>query len=165
MKWTHIITHHTGAEEKNARQVRNYHRRLGWRNVGYHYLIERDGLVVSGRPPSMRGAHCLADRMNHRARGPYPPQLAALEELAARLLREYRIPLTPLLGHREVPGAATACPGRFLDLTALRRALTPSPATPLYRVQVGAFRERSRAEELAARLREQGFPVWISRSG
>jgi N-acetyl-anhydromuramyl-L-alanine amidase AmpD len=175
MKWTHLIIHHTGAEEKNARQVRDYHRRLGWRDVGYHYLIERDGLIVPGRPPSMRGAHCLAGGMNHKALGvaligdlearvPFPAQLAALDELVGRLLREYRIPLVNLLGHREVPGAATACPGRHLDLEALRRALKPSGPQPLYRVQVGAFRERARAEELAARLQGQGFPVWISRS-
>ncbi len=172
MKWTHIVIHHTGAEEKNARQVCDYHRRLGWQDVGYHYLIERDGVVVPGRPPSMRGAHCLAGRMNHKALGialignlekrpPFPAQLAALKGLLKRLMREYRIPPANVLGHREVPGAATACPGRHLDLAAVRAALQPD-RTPLYRVQVGAFTDRARAEALAARLRAKGFETWIA---
>jgi N-acetyl-anhydromuramyl-L-alanine amidase AmpD len=172
VKWTHIVIHHTGAEQKNARQVRDYHRRLGWRDVGYHYLIERDGVVVPGRPPSMRGAHCLAGGMNHKALGiallgnleerpPLPAQTAALQGLLRRLVREYRIPPANVLGHREVPGAATVCPGRHLDLAAVRAALGPDPA-PRYRVQVGAFADRARAEALAARLRAQGFEAWIS---
>lgn len=172
MKWTHLIIHHTGAEEKDAGQVRDYHRRLGWRDVGYHYLIERDGLVVPGRPPSMRGAHCLAGGMNDKALGvaligdletrpPFPEQLAGLEELVGRLMAEYRIPPANVLGHREVPGAATACPGRGLDLAALRAVLAGNRM--LYRVQVGAFGERARAEALAARLRQQGYTAWVAR--
>jgi len=171
VKWTHLIIHHTGTEEKDARQVREYHRRLGWRDIGYHYVIERDGRVVPGRPPSMRGAHCLAGGMNHKALGvavignlearpPRPEQLAALQELAARLMAEYRIPVAQVLGHREVPGAATACPGRFLDLGRLRAVLARPEI--LYLVQVGAFRERDRAEQLASELREQGFDSWIA---
>jgi len=171
VKWTHLVIHHTGAEEKGARQVREYHRRLGWKDVGYHWLIERDGRVVPGRPPSMRGAHCLAGGMNHKAlgvavignlevRAPHPAQTAALEELAARLVAEYRISVAQVLGHREVPGAATACPGRYLDLAALRGVLA-RPET-LYLVQAGAFRERDRAEQLASELREQGFDTWIA---
>lgn len=171
MKWTHLIIHHTGAEEKDARQVREYHRRLGWRDIGYHYVIERDGRVVPGRPPSMQGAHCLAGGMNHKAlglalignlevRAPFPAQAAALEELAARLMAEYRIPVAQVLGHGEVPGAATACPGRHLDLGRLRNVLA-RPAV-LYLVQAGAFSERDRAERLASELREQGFDSWIA---
>ena len=171
MKWTHIVIHHTGAEEKDARQVREYHRRLGWQDVGYHYLIERSGIVVPGRPPSMRGAHCLAGGMNHKALGialignleerpPFPAQLAALKGLLKRLAREYRLSPAHVLGHREVPGAATVCPGRHLDLAGVRAALHPDHP-PLYRVQVGAFTDRARAEELARTLRAQGYETWI----
>lgn len=40
--WSYIIVHHTGAEEKDTAQVRRYHLSLGWRDIGYHYVIERD---------------------------------------------------------------------------------------------------------------------------
>lgn len=138
MAWKYIIVHHTGAEEKNTAQIRNYHRRLGWRDIGYHFVIEKDGLLVPGRIQCERGAHCVAGGMNGLALGvalignfeerkPYPEQLATLHELLRRLMREYRIPVAKVLGHREVNGAATACPGRNLDIAALRKTLTESP--------------------------------------
>ncbi|MBE0467488.1 MAG: N-acetylmuramoyl-L-alanine amidase, partial [Candidatus Desulforudis sp.] len=61
---------------------------------------------------------------NLEVRPPYPEQVQALTGLLKRLAAEYRIPQAHVLGHREVAGAATACPGRHLDLAALRRTLT-----------------------------------------
>jgi N-acetyl-anhydromuramyl-L-alanine amidase AmpD len=59
---------------------------------------------------------------------PTSRQWHALVELVTRLAREYRIPPTNILGHTEVPWywkpqvtERTACPGRHLDLKALRR--------------------------------------------
>ncbi|MEW5762562.1 MAG: N-acetylmuramoyl-L-alanine amidase [Bacillota bacterium] len=195
--WSHIIVHHTGAEEKDAAQVRAYHLSLGWRDVGYHFLIERSGAVVAGRPLGLPGAHCTAAGMNRRAIGvalignfeAHPPlaaQLAALVELLRHLAAAHGIPAANILGHREVPGAATLCPGRYLDMGEVRRrvdnalqgmcgpggtppqaASSPSNITPctsrlrLYRVQVGAFRDRENAERLAARLRAMGFDAMV----
>lgn len=122
--WTHVVVHHTGAEEKNAQQVRDYHLRLGFRDVGYHYLIEQSGLVVDGRPVTWPGAHCTADGMNHKALGvallgnlekrePYPNQVESLQSLLVRLMAKWRIPVINILGHGDVKGAATVCPGRL----------------------------------------------------
>lgn len=30
----------------------------GWRDIGYHYVIKRDGTVEHGRPLDIQGAHC-----------------------------------------------------------------------------------------------------------
>jgi N-acetyl-anhydromuramyl-L-alanine amidase AmpD len=30
----------------------------GWRDIGYHYVIERGGVVKPGRPLEETGAHC-----------------------------------------------------------------------------------------------------------
>jgi len=30
----------------------------GWRDIGYHYIIDRDGTVAEGRPLETVGAHC-----------------------------------------------------------------------------------------------------------
>ncbi|WP_245779776.1 SPOR domain-containing protein [Desulfoscipio geothermicus] len=83
-----------------------------------------------------------------------------------------------------MPGAATACPGRFVDMTALRRALggrakAPQPDAPvsggrrdapalpeipaplLWRVQAGAFQSREAAERQARRLRDLGIDALV----
>ncbi|MDH7577593.1 MAG: N-acetylmuramoyl-L-alanine amidase [Bacillota bacterium] len=190
--WTHIIIHHTGAEEKDAAQVRRYHLSLGWRDVGYHYVIERDGRVVPGRSLELPGAHCRAEGMNFKGIGiacignfenhpPLPLQLEALTALIRSLRQDYGIAPEKVLGHREVPGAATLCPGRFFTKDQIRALLrhpsaesgTPPaqdasglPAAPkeeplLYRVQAGAFRERKNAEQLAQKLETAGFPAVI----
>ncbi|BCV21898.1 N-acetylmuramoyl-L-alanine amidase [Moorella sp. Hama-1] len=69
MKVEYIIIHHTGAEEKDAEQVRRYHLSLGWRDVGYNYIIERDGRVVAGRSLAIPGAHCRDAGMNFKSAG------------------------------------------------------------------------------------------------
>ena len=216
-KWTYIIIHHTGAEERNAAQVRRYHLSLGWRDVGYHYVVERDGRVVQGRGLDLVGAHCKASSMNYKGIGIavignlenhsiLPAQEKAVVQLVRDLMGRFPIPLSNVLGHNEVPGAATACPGRHLSMASLRSAVkssggggvgigdggggtggggvggSGSPAAGkggkgdgssggsgdggvggerIYRVQVGAYKIRKNAENMAARLKEAGFPVII----
>jgi len=38
-------------------EVRRWHRDRGWSDIGYHYLIDRNGQVVEGRPVEKTGAH------------------------------------------------------------------------------------------------------------
>lgn len=35
------------------------HRQRGFRCIGYHYVIYRDGSIHPGRPVACEGAHCL----------------------------------------------------------------------------------------------------------
>lgn len=134
MNWSYVIVHHTGAEERDAEQVRRYHLSLGWRDIGYNFVIERDGKVAPGRSLDLPGAHCRADGMNSKGIGvavignlesppPLPGQAASLLELLADLCRRFGIQPDQLLGHREVRGAATDCPGRYLDMEGVRREL------------------------------------------
>ena len=57
---TEIIIHCT-ATRPNAictvESIRKYHRSLGWRDIGYHYVIYPDGSVHAGRPVEQPGAH------------------------------------------------------------------------------------------------------------
>lgn len=40
-------------------EIRRWHvEDRGWRDIGYHYLIDRDGTVAKGRPVEQVGAHC-----------------------------------------------------------------------------------------------------------
>lgn len=131
MKPEYIIVHHTGVEEKNALQVKRYHMSLGWQDVGYNFLIERKGKVVKGRDLSLPGAHCKAGGMNRKSVGvavignleehaPSRQAYEALVKLCVRLCGDTGIPPERVLGHREVPGAATDCPGKFLAMDAVR---------------------------------------------
>lgn len=128
--WSYIIVHHTGAEEKNTEQIRQYHKSLGWRDIGYHFVIERDGKVVNGRSLDLPGAHCTADKMNFRGIGialignfmNHPPteqQVTSLIQHLLKLRRTYNIPKDHILGHKQVRGAATNCPGKYFPYSVL----------------------------------------------
>ena len=42
---------------EKVNEVRRWHLDRGWSDVGYHYLIDRDGTIASGRPVERSGAH------------------------------------------------------------------------------------------------------------
>jgi hypothetical protein len=195
LNWQYLIIHHTGAEEKDAEQVRRYHKSLGWRDIGYNFVIERNGLVVPGRSLDQPGAHCLADGMNKKGIGvalignleehpPWQEQVEALIELMARLMQQHRIPAQNVLGHREVPGAATACPGKYFPLAEVREKVRECLVQTEQRdgagngaehdndkksgpgfwiVQAGVFSTRERAENYAQELRERGIDAFVKR--
>jgi N-acetyl-anhydromuramyl-L-alanine amidase AmpD len=133
--WQYIILHHTGREELNAAQVERNHLNLGWSAVGYHFLIENSGRVVAGRSLHLPGAHCRAAGMNFRGIGlalignfdrrkPAVTQVTSLADLLIDLQQSYDIPPDRILGHNQVPGARTRCPGRNFPLQELFELLT-----------------------------------------
>ena len=40
-----------------VKEIRQWHKAKGWSDIGYHYVIRRDGRVEKGRPESRVGAH------------------------------------------------------------------------------------------------------------
>ncbi len=56
-----IIVHCSGvmpAQQSSARQIDGWHRSLGWKGIGYHYVVRRNGTVERGRPEAVVGSHC-----------------------------------------------------------------------------------------------------------
>jgi N-acetylmuramoyl-L-alanine amidase len=45
-------------------EIRQWHLAKGWADIGYHFVIRRDGSVETGRPIGMMGAHCLGQNAN-----------------------------------------------------------------------------------------------------
>lgn len=109
--------------------IRAWHRKNGWRDVGYHYVIKRDGTRQKGRPDDQPGAH--EPRINNRSIaiclvGGSPPlnspaaragqgednftpaQRAELRKLVLELHAKH--PNAAVIGHRDVPGVRKACP-------------------------------------------------------
>jgi len=47
--------------------IRKWHRAKGWADVGYHYVVRKNGGIEIGRDLSLVGAHCLG--RNHDSVG------------------------------------------------------------------------------------------------
>ncbi len=138
--------------------------------VSAHYLIDEDGTIHHLVADSMRAWHAgesswRGERdVNGRSIGielvnpghqfGYRPfaeaQMAALEDLAARILARHPIPPRNVVGHSDVAPGRRRDPGELFDWARLARAgigLWPGPAAP---------RE---VDEAAARLAEFGYAV------
>ena len=60
-KITLIIIHCSGVrpgQHSSALQIDRWHRTLGWKGIGYHYVVRRDGSIEKGRPEQQAGCHC-----------------------------------------------------------------------------------------------------------
>lgn len=99
----------------------------GWADIGYHYVIRRDGHIEDGRPLSKQGAHCAARSGNVASIGIClvggvrrqgktlvaennftPAQWLALRKMVALLQQQFPA-IDTILGHRDLdPGKA--CP-------------------------------------------------------
>lgn len=62
MRQINLIIIHCSAVKPNqtssAKQIDQWHKAQGWRMIGYHYVVRRDGTIEVGRPEHQIGAHC-----------------------------------------------------------------------------------------------------------
>lgn len=120
-KITKIILHCSATPEGKdytVAQIRDWHvRGNGWNDIGYHFVIYRDGTIHKGRPVEQAGAHtkghnansigvcyiggCAADG-NTPKDTRTPEQNRALHELVAQLQQQY-------------PGATVHCHNEFAN--------------------------------------------------
>ncbi|MCH2199765.1 MAG: N-acetylmuramoyl-L-alanine amidase [Flavobacteriales bacterium] len=98
-----------------ASDIRDWHIDRGWSDIGYHYVIRRDGTLEDGRPIEQAGAHtkgrntnsigiCLiggADSFDYTL-----DQMDVLVDLVETLEETY--PNATVHGHNEFSGKA--CP-------------------------------------------------------
>jgi N-acetyl-anhydromuramyl-L-alanine amidase AmpD len=128
-----IVVHHVGGTDLNPlldtsnqtfKIIQDYHLSLGWENIGYHWVIEKDGKMIAGRPETYHGAHtkeqdinsksvsiCLAG--NFDATLPTKEQENALAGLIALILGRYpAIPPLKIVPHRYFTNKT--CYGRLL---------------------------------------------------
>ncbi len=129
MKCSYIVIHHSATEPDIAiDDIRAAHLARGFIDIGYHYLIRRDGTVVPGRPEHQEGAH--ARGLNRHSLGvcclgnfeetePDPRQIVSLTKLVVELAQRYSVPPHRIIGHRDVmklssSATVTVCPGTHL---------------------------------------------------
>ena len=105
-------------------EVKRWHLEKKWKDIGYHYLIDRNGNMLPGRPLDQVGAHTLdhntgtigislfgghGSAVTDEFEDNYTPeQEAALWKLISDLKAQYPT-ITKISGHNEY--AAKACPG------------------------------------------------------
>lgn len=95
-KISRIVVHCSDTESGNVDSIRRYHvSHNGWNDVGYHFVITRDGTIEPGRPLSKAGAHvsganydsigiCLIGKNDFK-----PHQFEALRDLVAALKAQF----------------------------------------------------------------------------
>lgn len=69
---TELIVHCSATPEGvdyTVDDIRKWHRQQGWSDIGYHYVVYRNGLIVDGRDVDLIGAHCLKGGHNTHSIG------------------------------------------------------------------------------------------------
>lgn len=131
--WKYIIVHHSATDVGKALTFDHVHlhKRLWRSGLGYHFVIDNGTSDTTGGHIEVSprwlhqeyGAHCKAGEMNYKGIGiclvgnfneedVLPAQIESLVYLVNTLKRYYSIPNSNILGHGQVKGAATDCPGR-----------------------------------------------------
>jgi N-acetyl-anhydromuramyl-L-alanine amidase AmpD len=119
--WVHC-TATKPSQDIGVKTVRSWHVRRGWSDIGYHFLIKRDGKIQKGRKIERAGAHtrgynstsvgiALVGGINEKGRPQFnftKEQMVSLDHLATELCETYGIDAKKVRGHNEV--SAKACP-------------------------------------------------------
>lgn len=113
----YLVVHVTAtppSSDIGVKEVRAMHRARGWSDIGYHWVIRRDGTVEKGRPEKNIGAHVegfnsvslgvsLVGGVNAAGKpenNATPAQMEALNTLLIGLLDRY--PAAVICGHRDL---------------------------------------------------------------
>jgi len=117
---TTVVIHHTvTADDFLTENIAHFHIQTNdWPGIGYHYVVDHRGVIEMVNYPETMSYHVgtansytvgVALKGNFTSNPPTDKQLDAAAWLVDRLQGE--LPIDEVLGHREVPGAKTACPG------------------------------------------------------
>lgn len=108
------------SQDIGAKEIDAWHKKQGWQEIGYHFVIRRNGTVEKGRALEKAGAHCKGQNKNSigiclvggiddngKSQNNFTEaQFASLRKLAADLKLQY--PNASMHGHNEF--AAKDCP-------------------------------------------------------
>lgn len=123
MKWELITIHHSASRDVGVNTIRRWHLKRGFVDIGYAWVVRKNGNLENGRPMNKQGAHVKYH--NYRNMGicvtgnftKYPPseeQYSSLRKLLEFLCFVFHISRENILLHKDL--ANTVCPGKFFDL-------------------------------------------------
>lgn len=112
-----------GSMDIGAKEIKKWHvQDNGWTDIGYHYVIKRDGTLEEGRPLERAGSHvknfnsnsigvCMVGGLDAAGKAENnftPEQFDTLKLLLHHL--HSRFPEAEILGHRDFPNVKKDCP-------------------------------------------------------
>jgi hypothetical protein len=123
---TTIVLHHTVTPDTTTpAQIAAYHvNTRGYPGIAYHYLIDATGQAWQTNALTSVSYHCGAHNPesigialigDFTAHVPTAAQLAKTVEIVAQLCEALGLPSSAAVGHKDLPGAATQCPGNQWD--------------------------------------------------
>lgn len=121
MRVIHTLVVHCADTPKTmdigAKEIREWHLGRGWNDIGYHFVIRRDGVLELGRDLSLPGAHVEGHNQDSigvclvGGKGGFNftrAQFWTLDKLIENMQRQF--PIKSILGHRDFPGVQKECP-------------------------------------------------------
>lgn len=106
-----IIVHCSATESGTVESIRKYHMKVnGWSDIGYHFVIYPNGVVVTGRPIEQAGAHCQGANAYSVGvclignKSFSDAQFKSLRKLVGDLKKKYPS-IAKVAGHKEYPSA------------------------------------------------------------
>jgi len=123
-----VILHSTATPEGRdvtVDEIRQWHIDRGWADIGYHFVIYRNGQIKLGRPISEQGAHTLGHNEDSIGvvyvggtgqSGNAKDTRTTAQKISTRLLLVYfrlRYQINEVLGHKQC--TYTECPSFDVD--------------------------------------------------
>jgi len=123
-----IVYHHMSRADWGLYDVHRFHKKKGWKGIGYNYWIGFDGSIYKARGEHV-GAHVRG--WNHRSigigfQGDYDvqqmpdKQLQAGAWLTAYFMKKYNLKERDIVGHKEL-SSDTTCPGANFPMEEMKR--------------------------------------------
>ena len=133
-----IVIHHQAGNPVPAATMHQWHLGRGWIGIGYHYVIQPDGTIETGRPIDTVGAHAGAG-VNGRSIGvcfagnvdikpPTEQQIQSFYALYRHAIKP-RYGKLPISGHNQ--HMSTTCPGRHMPMERMSREMDGDEFTVL----------------------------------
>ena len=141
--WNVIVIHHSATRKGTVAGIDSAHRQRGWDGIGYHFVIGNgEGMRLGAVEPTFRwrtqreGAHagggaqgrpynqlgigiCLIGQFQEDQ--PDAWQEERLANLIVELIHHVpTLSAARIIGHGDVPGKDTECPGKHLDVDRIR---------------------------------------------
>jgi N-acetylmuramoyl-L-alanine amidase len=141
-KWKHIVIHHTATKAGSVDSIHETHLKNKdkngnpWLGIGYHFVIGNGEGMTDGAIEStfrwrtqIQGAHAGSSNKDYNELGigiclvgnfektpPTPAQKRSVKMLVQTLRREYGIPVSEVVGHKDIRASSTECPGKLFPV-------------------------------------------------